>query len=102
VGLYEDGHTHCDWRYAALDSAFYDAPGGPPGPAPSEDARVELRPWGWSAPATGFDEGEPLRHWYAYDGAGAVIAEGYGRRFVPPLGAVSGRVVIGGRIERRW
>lgn len=102
VGLYEDGHTHCDWRDEPLDTAFYDAPGGPPGPAPAEDARVVPGVLGLEAPATGFDEGEPLRHWYAYDAAGAVIAEGYGRAWAPPPGAVGGRVVIGGRIERRW
>jgi hypothetical protein len=100
VGLYEDGHTHCDWRDAPLDPAFYpsnrSAAAAPP---PAE--RAELRRVGnaWEAPAAGFDEGEPLRRWTARDADGTVLLSALGRSFEPPPGTVRLSVVVGGRIH---
>ena len=93
VGLYEDGHTHCDWRNETLDPAFYASAGGPPPPPP----RARLAPGPvWTAPATGFDEGEPLRRWRAWDRDGRLVANALGRTFVPPPGTTRVEVRVGG------
>ncbi len=94
VGLYEDGHTHCDWRYHAADPAFYDA-----APArPVAEPRVGITQAGgvFTAPAEGFDEGEPFRRWTAYDAAGNVLVVASGREFVAPTDAASIEVRVGG------
>lgn len=96
VGLYEDGHTHCDWRNHSLDPAFYDSTGGPP--PPSESARLTCDEV-CTAPATGFDEGEPFRRWWALDAEGRIFATGTGRSWTPPAATVRVRVMIGGRIR---
>lgn len=99
VGLYEDGHTHCDWRDTALDPAFYPSSfASLPAPAPVESARLQRAGQAWEAPALGFDEGEPLRRWVARDATGAVVASALGRSFVPPPEAVRFTVLVGGRI----
>lgn len=100
VGLYEDGHTHCDWRNTSLDPAFFDTGRAAREvvPLPVHGARLERDGDAWTAPATGFDEGEPHRRWTAWDAMGVVLAEGTGRRFVPPPGAARVRVVVGGRV----
>ena len=51
----------------------------------------------WTAPATGFEEGEPLRRWVARDADGAVLSRATGRSFVPPLGAAEVEVMVGAR-----
>lgn len=111
VGLYEDGHTHCDWRYTDLDAAFYDdSLEGPPPAASSRSgqawappsARLEHSEGAFSAPATGFDEGEPLRQWTAFDANGQLLAAFTGRRFAAPAGVVRVRVRVGGQVEAEW
>lgn len=97
VGLYEDGHTHCDWRDDALDTAFYDAPNGPPPPAPTAHLRQSAQ--GFEAPAEGFDEGEPFRRWWAYNAQGQLITTATGRQFQPPPQSTDILVRIGGQIE---
>ncbi len=99
VGLYENSHTHCDWRDDPLSLAFYDAAAQRPAPPPAEDAALTCAEW-CTAPATGFDEGEPHRRWTAWDHDGNVLAGGTGREFRPPPGATRVRVVVGGRVER--
>lgn len=98
VGLYEDGHTHCDWRAEALDPAFYDPAGAPaPASAPPPPPQARLVPGPvWTAPATGFDEGEPLRRWRAWDGDGTLVGTALGRTFVPPPGTTRVDVRVGG------
>lgn len=89
VATYDTGHTHCDWRNSPLDPVFYD-PAPAPGPSPERPAHAAtLRRDGnaWTAPATGFDEGEPARLWAALDDGGRVVATGEGRRFDAPPGA---------------
>jgi hypothetical protein len=97
VGLYEDGHTHCDWRDDSLDTAFYDTTGGPV--PPEEQAALEQKDGLWQAPATGFDEGEPFRRWNAYDAQGRLLLTATGRSFVPPPATARIEVQIGGRLS---
>jgi hypothetical protein len=97
VGLYEDGHTHCDWREAPLDPAFYDAGRSAPisaGPRPS--ARLDRIGNVFTAPAEGFDEGAPLRVWRAWDASGSLLDEATGRSYAPPAGAARVTVTVGG------
>lgn len=114
VDTYET-HVHCDWRLEALDPAFFgDVPSGPSNVpldigsvralAPVQDAdvvpvvvdeQVVL-----TAPATGWDEGEPLREWTAYDADGEVLEIRFGRTYVPPAHAVEVDVEIGLKLVR--
>ena len=66
-------HVHCDWRDDALDTSFYPGARGAPTVAgiPATDAWIESDGGVLFAPATGFDEGEPLRQWTAFEIAGA-------------------------------
>ena len=106
VGLYEDGHTHCDWRDETLDFAFYDVarrrPAAPAArvraPRPAIRATLTREGAAWVAPATGFDEGEPLRAWEALDARGGVLLRAQGRRFLPPTGTTRIRVQVGGQL----
>jgi hypothetical protein len=101
VGLYEDGHTHCDWRDDRLDPVFY-------GVSRTEasvarivvaEARLIRDGMAWTAPASGFDEGEPLRRWQALDAHGRVRAEARGRSFTPPADTVRIAAVVGGHLH---
>ncbi len=89
VGMYST-FVHCDWRNDPLDPAFFsdDRSGLRPAertPLPVHTARIVRSPAGTlRAPATGFDEGEPLRQWRAYARDGSLLAEAEGSRFVPP------------------
>lgn len=98
VATYETGHTHCDWRDAPLDPAFYDGADGRAAvraERPRHAARLERAGPAWTAPAEGFDEGEPLRRWTAFDARGALLVTAEGRTFQPPVGARSVLVEIG-------
>ena len=99
VLLYE-AHVHCDWRDEPLDPAFYD-PGRArrTSPEPLLSAEIERVGGLWAAPAEGFDEGEPLRRWAAWDASGALVADEVGELFAPPDGAVRVEVVVGGRVR---
>lgn len=99
VGLYEDGHTHCDWRDEPLDPAYFPtARGRAYAPRPVVGARLVADASGWTAPAAGFDEGEPLRRWTAYGADGRVIDSATGRAYAPPAEAVRLTVRVGGRV----
>ncbi len=100
--LYET-HVHCDWRGNSVDTRFF----GPiDGQAVVGDESVLLMAAliadgdGFVAPASGWDEGEPLRRWWAFDDEGALLAEAVGRRFVPPIGATRVDVEVGGELWR--
>lgn len=106
VGLYEDGHTHCDWRDDPLDPAYFGGsrawgPGDdePPAPRPLTDARIVEAHGRWTAPATGFDEGEPLRRWTAWNAGGELIASATGREYAPPTGTARLDVRVGGQVS---
>jgi hypothetical protein len=99
VGMYST-FVHCDWRNDPLDGSFYDGGrSGGPAPLPVHSARIVRGGDGLlAAPATGFDEGEPYRHWRAYDASGALLAEHVGARFVPPPGSARVVVEVGGQV----
>lgn len=98
VGYYT-AHVHCDWRDDPLDPAFYDVSRiAALAPRPLNTAHLVRVGSAWSAPATGFDEGEPLRRWTAYDAAGHVIDEARGPRYTPPLHAARFTVDVGGQV----
>jgi hypothetical protein len=99
VGLYENSHTHCDWRDEPLSPAFYDAVAQRPTPEPQESAELTCDDV-CTAPAAGFDEGEPFRRWTARDAVGNVLASATGRSFQPPPGTSEVTVRVGGRISR--
>ena len=94
-------HVHCDFRFDDASTEFFGAAGAP--------TEVELPVFTasldeqgadvYTAPAEGFDEGEPLRRWYAYDLDGELIEEAMGAVYVAPEHAARVRVVIGAQIE---
>jgi len=98
VGYYET-HVHCDWRDDTLDKAFYDPSRSASGPRPAaHSAWLEFSSEGWMAPAEGFDEGEPLRWWTAFDETGAEIDRWTGRTYLPPVDAAVLEVEVGGQV----
>lgn len=99
VGYY-GGHVHCDWRNDPLDGVLFEAPLSLRGAIVVEQARTAHLVAGntWSAPAVGWDEGEPLRVWRAIDAAGHVLATHRGRTFTPPAGTTRVTVVVGQEI----
>lgn len=99
VGLYEDGHTHCDWRDEPLDPAYWTPTFAAPPPAPVATARFVIAGGMWSAPAEGFDEGEPLRRWWAWGEDGVLLTTTTGRTFAPPAGTARVSVLIGGSVR---
>ncbi len=118
VGVYVT-HRHCDWRLDTLDEAFYgtefEGVGGdvPLDIAsvralrPATDAYVEMVDDGaggfvLSAPAVGWDEGEPLREWTAYDAGGYVVDEQTSTTYVPPADAVEVEVEVGREVIRSF
>ncbi len=94
-----DNWVHCDWRYDPLDEAYYGAGwrylAGGASDLPVSEAHLVQEDGRWTAPATGWDEGEPLRQWTAYDAEGHILLEATGESFVPPPGARSLTVVVG-------
>jgi hypothetical protein len=102
VGWYE-AHIHCDWRDDALDPVFYGLRAA--GPNTVGEARTAVVAWDGAlltAPADGWDEGEPLREWLATDAAGNVIAAATGRSFAPPAGASRVTVTVGREVVVDW
>lgn len=97
VGLYEDGHTHCDWRDDPLDPAFYNGERARrTDDYPLTTAIIVPVAARFTAPATGFDEGEPLREWTAFSAEGRVLTTFVGREFEPPSGTARVGVWVGG------
>lgn len=107
IGMYTT-FIHCDWRNHPLEPKFF-APGTvsavPDGasdvPVPQHTADLVLADDGltFTAPATGFDEGEPLRTWTSYDSAGHVIEMVDVGEYQPPADAVRLHVEVGGNVE---
>ena len=98
VGWY-DSHIHCDWRNHPLDEDLYG--GARSGTwAPTVERSAVLEPGRvWTAPAQGWDEGEPLREWTALDASGTVLVQATGRTFEPPPGATQVHVHVGREIR---
>ncbi|MFZ5475270.1 MAG: D-Ala-D-Ala carboxypeptidase family metallohydrolase [Myxococcota bacterium] len=101
VATYSTGHTHCDWRDHPLDPAFYDLPSAmaaAPAPRPVHVAELVFDGVSWSAPATGFDDGEPERRWVARSADGSVLSAATGETFEAPDRAARVEVVIGRQV----
>ncbi len=100
--LYET-HVHCDWRAESVDTRFFgpiDADAIAPADSLSIAAELVVDGEGFLAPASGWNEGEPLRRWWAFDDGGLLLGEAVGRRFVPPVGTVKVEVEVGGELRR--
>ncbi len=93
-------HVHCDWRADPLDLAFFDGERTVPvATIPMRHAEIRRVGPHLEAPARGFDEGEPLREWVAYDPLGNVILAATGPTFEPPTEATRVQVTVGGVIR---
>ena len=99
VGVYVD-HIHCDWRDDPVDVDFF-------GPETILNATVQphlsAEPvWIGHALTTtseGWDEGEPLREWTAFDAEGNILAEARGTSWIPPEGTAQVRCTVGKALE---
>jgi hypothetical protein len=98
-------HVHCDWRNEAQDAKFFGAAALLPG-APDDFAfDLPFRAWivehdgMLTAPAEGFDEGEPVRRWTAFSQDREILAEHTGPEFVPPEGTAIVTVDVGRVVE---
>lgn len=100
IGWYES-HIHCDWREDPMDPVFYGARSAGPAPAEALSASLSLVDGAWTAPATGWDEGEPLREWTAFSADGSVLERATGARYVPPVDAAAVEVVVGRELTIR-
>lgn len=96
-------HVHCDWRNHAVDAVLFGSPalGEPDFDLGTSPFSATLHHDGgvWTAPALGFDEGEPMRRWTALDADGDVIYEATGESFAPPSGTATVEVLVGAQIE---
>ena len=100
TSVYES-HVHCDWRTHELEPAFYDAALEKQRlSSPHLDAHIVNTNAGLIAPASGFDEGEPLRRWHSYDLSGNKLETHVGSHFVPVVQAVRVTVEVGGILSR--
>lgn len=101
VGVY-DTFAHCDWRDDLVDPVFFDGDRRAALVAtwPHHDARVERAGQRMFAPAEGWDEGEPLREWTAFDAEDRVIATAEGESFVAPYGTARVQVIVGMLVAR--
>jgi hypothetical protein len=101
VGVYET-HIHCDWRNDALSEPFFGLGRQwiTPSSAPALDASIVHRGTVLTAPASGWDEGEPLREWRAFDASDAMIASSVTRTFNPPPRATRVEVTVGRVLTR--
>ena len=100
-----NSHVHCDWRFDPQDTKLFGimalAPDARPDDFAVEEytASIERDDGILSAPAEGFDEGEPVRRWRAYDADGTVVAEYQGEYFTAPSSAQTVEVDVGRVVE---
>jgi hypothetical protein len=98
-------HVHCDWRTVPQDTKFFGAAAMIPG-AP-DDLAFELPFKAWieehegvlTAPAEGFDEGEPVRRWTALSDDLEILEEHTGPEFIPPPDTRTVTVDVGRVVE---
>ncbi|MEM6292577.1 MAG: D-Ala-D-Ala carboxypeptidase family metallohydrolase [Myxococcota bacterium] len=95
-------HVHCDFRFDDVSEEFFGAAGAPEAPTDlGFSATLQHEGAGvYTAPAEGFDEGEPLRRWSAYDADGELLDSAFGPVYVAPVEAARVRVVVGAQVER--
>lgn len=105
VGYYS-GHVHCDWRNDALDSVLFGHPFHHHAPlvddTPEHSATLKRSGLRFEAPGEGWDEGEPLREWAAWDAAGRRIATHTGDTFDAPPTTARVEVVVGRAVTLEW
>ncbi len=91
-------HVHCDWRDDALDPVFYGGSllSASSSSVPFTSAEIVAVGTRLTAPAEGFDEGEPLRRWSAYDASGNLIEVIESTDYEPPADAADVEVEVGG------
>ena len=100
TSVYES-HVHCDWRAHELEEAFFDSTIEKRRVSiPHVDASIINTSIGFTAPAIGFDEGEPLRRWYSYNRQGDLLETWVGPIFQPTSAASLIKVTVGGLVER--
>lgn len=100
VGVYTT-HIHCDWRNDAVSVVFYGAGRRSYLPVlPELNAIVAWRGGELAAPAVGWDEGEPLREWSAYDRRGELLERVRSDTYLPPARAARVEVEVGRRLFR--
>ncbi len=97
-------HAHCDFRNDPLDVGFFGAAAGPVSPtgpdaSASFGADIVEHSGVFSTTWRGFDEGEPMHRWSAYDEDGALLLRATGASFIAPAAAASVTVLVGARIE---
>ena len=97
-------HVHCDWRDDRLDSAFFPLARSSALWTEQPHLQAEIVRTGdvLTAPASGWDEGEPLREWVAFDGSGDVLRTGLGEAFAWPPGAAEVEVTVGRALVVRY
>ncbi len=95
-------HIHCDWRDDPVDTSFFGATArrSTLGDLPILDAWLHRDGAVWHALAEGWDEGEPLRVWWAYDGDGVLLVHQVADTFLPPPGTARVVVEVGQAIVR--
>lgn len=103
VGVYTT-HIHCDWRDDPVDPYFFGLAtasilADTLAPAPVHAAEIVDQAGVLSAPAEGWDEGEPLRRWWAWDANGDLVAYEESETFLPPADAVEVIVNVGLELE---
>ncbi|MCH9681624.1 MAG: hypothetical protein K0V04_09335 [Deltaproteobacteria bacterium] len=91
-------HVHCDFRFDPVDEQFFGPPNAAADPQPTFAAVLVFDGERWTAPAEGFDEGEPLRRWLARDGSGQVLTTAVGHAFAPPAGTTTVEVTVGAQV----
>lgn len=100
-----NSHVHCDWRFDPQDQKLFGAAAIAPGTYPDDfavdeySASIQRSEGVLSAPAQGFDEGEPVRRWTAFDASGDIVAELTSETFTPPADAASVSVDVGRVVE---
>lgn len=103
VGVYAT-HMHCDWRSDPLDPVLYGVPstnGFTFTPSPIDGIIVQVPGSSTlTVLSTGWDEGDPLCEWVAFDEDGYAIAVDEGVTFQAPPTAASVEVWIGRALVR--
>ena len=98
-----DTHVHCDFRFDDADVGFFGTPGPGGIDEPAFGAAIaKVSASTFEAPADGFDEGEPTRHWVAFDAEGFVLATGQGASFDAPAGTARVEVEVGRVLVRSY
>lgn len=96
-------HVHCDFRFDDADVGFFGAPGPGMFDEPAFGATIaKVADGTFEAPADGFDEGEPTRHWVAFDADGFVLATAQGTTFEAPVGTARVEVEVGRLLVRSY